>query len=445
MARSLTSSRSEVAAHSERTKCRHHSAPKSSRGRRYYRKILCKSKHVNNWNEFEDLRVIHFNMRSWNKNKDELIHELEVLKPHVVLLQETWLTGSKELKVPGYFIIRRDRTRSRKGIGEKIAGGGLVIMVRCCVEAMEYMKIEQLPDLHFPGDDTTEVLQVKVHWNERSIVFSNVYIPPVWGGEGESRSQNFEAENVFSKCKEGFLDCSHVICGDFNAHHPSWDNVDCHELVFSDEGGALSDQIGDDIFEWSVENEMIVANDPAVRTWHHSGGGRSSSPDVSLYSNDLEINSWRVYGRLGSDHLPVSFKISILENSCRPRSFLKTIRKTKYSFKKADWVKFNSIFTESMASSNQATRRSNRHQRYRNLVNVFHLAASSIPRGARLDAMSWWDDELNDLKDRKDKCALEAQDSVEMMSRYRDLCKQLNVLINLKKNEAWRTFASSLK
>ena len=122
MAICLTSSGSEGAV--ERlTKCRQKSTQASSTGRRVSGNIQQNTQL--NWDQGEDLRVIQYNIRSWNKNKVEFLHDVEIFKPHVVMVQESWLTSEnlKECKVPGYFVARRDRTRSRKGIGERICGG----------------------------------------------------------------------------------------------------------------------------------------------------------------------------------------------------------------------------------------------------------------------------------------------------------------------------------
>ena len=127
MANRITSSGSEGAA-KLLTKCMRKSPQVFSTGEQVSGNILSNTNL--NWESNGDLRVIQFNIRSWNKNKVEFLHDIEELKPHVILIQETWLTAEnlKECKVPGYFVVRKDRTRSRKGVGEKIIGGGLLIL-----------------------------------------------------------------------------------------------------------------------------------------------------------------------------------------------------------------------------------------------------------------------------------------------------------------------------
>ena len=410
-----------------------------------------------NWESNGDLRVIQFNIRSWNKNKVEFLHDIEELKPHVILIQETWLTAEnlKECKVPGYFVVRKDRTRSRKGVGEKIIGGGLLILVKCCAKVMDFIKIEQLPTLNFPHDDTTEVLQIKIYWNERAIVFTNVYVPPMWGGEGESRSQNFLASNVLSRCIEGHYDSEHVFGGDFNGHHPSWDSGRGDSGEDRDSGDiwdsgvvispsdlitSSSDRIGDDVYEWSMDNNFTVVNDPGVSTFISSAASsRKSSPDITMCTSSTAIHGWGVIQRLSSDHLVIGFSVPNTESVFKPRNRNSSVRKTRYSFKKADWSKFNALFFEGVVSFNKNTRRCKIHRRYKNLIRAFDLASSVIPRGARVDAMSWWTDELNELKRRKDACAW--TDDKEL---FVALTRELNELISVTRAAAWRDFASTL-
>ena len=115
------------------------------------------------------------------------------------------------------------------------------------------------------------------------------------------------------------------------------------------------------------------------------------------------------------------------------------MRKTKYSFKKADWSKFNALFFEGVVDLNKNTRQCKIHRRYKNLIRAFDLASSVIPRGARVDAMSWWTDELNELKKRKDACAW--TDDKEL---FVALTKELNELIAMTRATAWRDFAITL-
>ena len=452
MANCLTSTGSEGAV--ERlTKCRQKSTQASSTGRRVSENIQHRT-HID-WEQEGDLRVIQYNIRSWNKNKVEFLHDMDILKPHVIMIQESWLTSEnlRECKVPGYFVARRDRTRSRKGIGERVCGGGLLILVKCCAKVMDYIKIEQLPSLNFPHDDTTEILQIKIYWNERAIVFTNIYVPPMWGGEGESRTQNFLASNVLSRCMEGHFDSEHIFGGDFNGHHPSWDSGGCD----SEDGGSreevigdipsstesiniASDRIGDDVYEWTLDNNVHVMNNPNIPTFISSNAsGRKSSPDVTMCTSSTTIHSWGVVRRLASDHLVIGFSVSNTESVFRSRNRCSRVRKTRLSFKKADWLKFNALFLEGVVAFNKSTRKSKIHRRYKNLVRAFDFASSVIPRGSRIDAMSWWDDELNELKKRKDACGWS-----ENKELFVALSKELNELITIKKAAAWKEFASTL-
>ena len=90
MAICLTSSWSESAV--ERlTKCRQKSTQASSTGGRVFGNIQQNTQL--DWDQGEDLRVIQYNIRSWNKNKVEFLHDMDTLKPHIIMVQESWLTS----------------------------------------------------------------------------------------------------------------------------------------------------------------------------------------------------------------------------------------------------------------------------------------------------------------------------------------------------------------
>lgn len=175
-----------------------------------------------------NLKVIQYNSNGLSGSKRlELMHLLEVEEPDLVLIQESWLTKLQVLKIPKYHVERRDRITSRKGPGEKVKGGGVLILVRDTEESRVRYQIIPMLGLDLGDDDVTEVLQVKLLWGDNFIVFSNIYIPPIRHTIGENRIQRFNADNVLNKCIESCLISHHVLAGDINAHHPDVEHRNC--------------------------------------------------------------------------------------------------------------------------------------------------------------------------------------------------------------------------
>ena len=139
--------------------------------------------------------------------------------------------------------------------------------------------------------------------------------------KGENRVQRFLADNVLQKCLESCGEAHHVIGGDFNAHNVMWDTV------------AEEDDMGTDIVDWCMETNTKIANDGSY-TYMDRGSARKSTPDITMMSKGLNISDWGVLKPTNSDHLPVSFKVTI--GSAETVRVRNIPRRTKCSFKKAD-------------------------------------------------------------------------------------------------------------
>lgn len=67
------------------------------------------------------LSVWYTNATSLNNKYDELIIEIELKNPDLIMISETWWTETSAVNVPGYCIYKKDR--------EKGKGGGVCIYV----------------------------------------------------------------------------------------------------------------------------------------------------------------------------------------------------------------------------------------------------------------------------------------------------------------------------
>ena len=147
--------------------------------------------------------------------------------------------------------------------------------------------------------------------NRQQLHIHNIYIPP---HSSCSAGHNSSIAHLLSNNKMS------LIVGDINAPHSRW-NANTNE---DEIGEQLADEI--DAADYTILNENEATRLPT--------NGRSTSPDISLASNDVALLSdWSVSTSLASDHLPILITIN---------SKLSTIdgpRRTYINFKKADWAR----------------------------------------------------------------------------------------------------------
>ena len=142
-----------------------------------------------------------------------------------------------------------------------------------------------------------------------------------------------------------------LVVGDINAHHSRWDTNTNED----ERGEQLSDDT--DAADYTIHNEN--ENTPLPTN------GRSTSPDISLASNDIALLSdWSVSASLASDHLPfiitINSEISTIDGS----------RRTYMNFKKTEWARYAEACNKYLAESGET--RSNKKQAektYRKAVN----------------------------------------------------------------------------
>ena len=118
-----------------------------------------------NFNDNHKLKMIHLNIRSYNKNSDEFLVYLSKLnvKFPIVFLSETWLSCESEFNdVPGYDSFHSIRSR---------LGGGVSILIDNKFQA------NTLPSLTI-NNDLIESVGVKMEVDGKSLNLLCVYRPP---------------------------------------------------------------------------------------------------------------------------------------------------------------------------------------------------------------------------------------------------------------------------
>ena len=139
----------------------------------------------------------------WNANGlrahiNELKNLLASTDPpiDVLCLEETFLNSGQRFNLPGYQIVRKDRTTSAKG--------GLVIAIR---DGISHTEVDNITV------DGLEHHAIRIKTQHGNIVIISCYMIP------EKPATKAEIEKLF-------LAETTIITGDFNAKNPMWGSPD---------------------------------------------------------------------------------------------------------------------------------------------------------------------------------------------------------------------------
>ncbi|XP_043241035.1 uncharacterized protein LOC122391303 [Amphibalanus amphitrite] len=134
-----------------------------------------------------------------------------------------------------------------------------------------------------------------------------------------------------------------------------------------------------------------------------------STPDITLHHSSLTNRvEWETLTALPSDHFPILVKVRVGKRKKEEK------RKTKPSFKKADWALFEKIIEEKLAASPER------------------------------DPVPWWTEEVDEAVRRRDELRAQAKADPAAGAAWREAAKEASLTITKARQESWRTFASGL-
>lgn len=185
----------------------------------------------------------------------------------------------------------------------------------------------------------------------------------------------------------------HVLCGDFNVHHATWQQ----NISPSDLRNKHATRLAD----WAGDLDYVCANNPEIVTrFDPTATKRHTSPDVT-FSRGAVVQNWRrataqelpaIFSN--SDHSPLLFTVSHvppdLDDAGFPAEFVSaacTSRRPLFQWKKAQWPLFSK---ELRLTTGMAARRSAGYpsmsvdEKERWLSSRIRIAtAHHVPRGNR--------------------------------------------------------------
>ena len=241
----------------------------------------------------------------------------------VVLLSETHLASGKELKVDGFTYIGRARDQF---------GGGVAIFLK---KGLHDMKISWEKVTNGGAtSDSLESISLLLKWGDSELLVSSLYMPPA------PRNDAIDIDTLNSLCPAA-PEVAHLLCGDLNVHHPSWDSL------------VEGDDRGDSLLAWAGNHGYHIWNDPEIptRTCPSSMGGTRSSPDVTMAKN-CTIGNWTAIVNDHSDHSFVDYVVAFgpnIEDHVIPTRA--TRKQARFAFSKADWPGYTKRLEELLAGT----------------------------------------------------------------------------------------------
>ena len=258
------------------------------------------------------LRLMQWNANGISGKITELLTFIHSNNINIATIQETKLTNkTKPLITPGWAAVRLDRHKNK--------GGGLLMLINDMIPIVNNTAaFPQSADPHLDQQGISITMP-----NCHQLHIRSIYILP---RSSCSAGHNASITHLLSNNKMS------LFVGDINAHRSRWDTK-----TNKDE---RCEQLADKI---DVADYTILRKNEATRLLTN---GRSTSPDITLVSNDIALLSdWSVSTSLASNHLPILITIN---------SELTTIdgpRRTYINFKKGDWAHYSEACDKYLAEA----------------------------------------------------------------------------------------------
>ena len=341
---------------------------------------------------------------------DELKDVLKREKVDVLAVQETKL-GEKDKtpRLAGYSPIRKDR----KGSGTVLnRGGGLVLYIKDGIPHWE-----ETVETHSMLEAQVVCIPLS---KKKQLRVVNIYIPPYRGTQGRE-----ELEAVMADLRRMPRQEDTIWCGDFNAHHPTWDPY------------VEEDSRGTRIEEWMCDEGLITLNDGSgTRYSRKEGEATCSAPDLTVIRMDMvEHFSWSVLHDLQSDHLPIkiswrkTFKVE------------KGKRSVDWNVDKADWNKYRDYIEEHIVTVQEEE---DIPQKYKKMVKIIKEAANeSIPKKVIREERNLWIT-ADILRMRRERNELR-RNITTRREEWVNKCRELSEMTLEAQRRTWRKNLESIK
>jgi Reverse transcriptase (RNA-dependent DNA polymerase)/Endonuclease-reverse transcriptase len=234
-----------------------------------------------------DFPILYSNIASLSAKYDEFLAEMDLVKPAIVVLTETWLhpqTPSTLFDIPNYIMYRKDRTFGTLGYG------GTAIYI-----ANSFNNVQISSHINENNNIPGESLWVDIKIDETEILLISVY---------RSNKSTPESDTMlFHKLKEISYSKTTLILGDFNFPNIAWP-------LNKNQGEKDSNVAPEDIFLSNYKDSSLIqlVNKPT----RYRENNEPSLLDYIMTNDETLITEIKYSAPIGkSDHITLLTNIQI--------------------------------------------------------------------------------------------------------------------------------------
>ena len=303
----------------------------------------------------------------------------------------------------------------------KMLGGGLLLAVK---------KTHSFEIITTSSEETHECIQAHINIGANNhLKITNAYI----------YCNNSDPDPIIDLLTKTDT-TNHIIVGDFNAHHPSWE-----------QNNKTIDTLGRTLHNHIKEN--LILHNTGAPTRYCTGRNIHTAIDLTLShpSTNLHLLKWSPIDDLhGSDHYPICSDWSFT----RSQNYVPPIGKLKFKIDKADWPAFHK---EASTTKWHLLRSDDPNTHIEKLQEaIIEIAKKTIPHSdpkksgkvpsKATKTVSWWTPECKEAKDK----ALNAQKlfqqtkQKEHKDQYIRLNNEKKTTIKKAQKQSWLNHTSDL-
>lgn len=341
---------------------------------------------------------------SWNanglfKHYEDLKTLISFYNSPIICLQETHLKNNQTINFAKYNIIRSPAP------DHQWACGGVLLGIPIHLNYIET-----------PLRTNLQATAATIYLSS-PLTICTIYLPP---------NKDIETEDL--KDLVAALPRPFIICGDFNAHSPTW--------------GSRSTNNRGRIIESLIFNSDLILTHPRDPTHYNFSHKTWSTLDLTIHTPQLS-SSLRLYNHVdmaGSDHFP---SVLHLTDPSSP-SFTQT---PKRNYRKTDWDKYTESFP-TLPIFDDALNTTDIARDFTNLL-ISHANSCSPPMrssNSQRKMVPWWNDECKKAirERRKALKQLKKNYSLENHVHFQKLRARARFVQKQAKRNSWANFVSSI-
>ena len=358
----------------------------------------------------ESVKILQWNARSYNTNGRLFRKLVEEIEPTIIAIQETQLKiKSKHITIPGYNVIRKDKTNITNG-----TTNGLAFFID---NRLTYQEL----NLSFDSKELDKQgIQIDTKRFGKINIF-NIYNPP------RPPANMIESLQSLHEISDKYPQNS-IYVGDFNCHNEQWG---CND----------SDTPSRQLINWLEDNNLCYLN-TGESTRYNITHNTSSTIDLSISSHRLasHANCEVIQDTCGSDHFPVLTTLQIepiIEELQLPKKFIKD---------KANWPKFADILSN-IQQNDIADQDANIY--LENIQNtILSAAMDSIPRTSgrpkRRKTNPAWTQHCTDARKASRRAFKDLKAGRIDKTQYNSTLKNTKKVIQNETKQHWQEYVSTL-